>query len=307
MDRREFLSLSSLATASLTLPNIAKAEKIERPGSFDFIYFTDTHIQPELSATEGCILCFKKIRTLRAEFAIQGGDHVYDALGVNHQRANSLYDLYEHTEQLLGMKIHHVIGNHDVFGVSSKNGSSLHDLGFGKAMYEERMGKTYYSFDHKGYHFIVLDSIQIVDPTTWQGGVDLAQRAWLREDLASLREDMPIVVIVHVPLVTGALSYVPAKTRKDSLMFVVNADEVLSLWQGKNVLAVFQGHTHINEVVTFRGIPYVSCGAVCGSWWRGPRLGTPEGFTVVRLRQGKIDWHYETYGFRSVDPDNREV
>ncbi len=166
---------------------------------------------------------------------------MYDALGVSHQRANALYDLYEHTEQSLGMKIHHVIGNHDVFGVSSQNGASPHNLGFGKAMYEERMGRTYYSFDHKGYHFIVLDSIQIVDPTTWQGGVDVAQLAWLRQDLAFLREGMPIVAIVHVPLVTGALSYVPAKTRKDSLMFVVNANEVLSLWQGKNVLAVFSG------------------------------------------------------------------
>jgi hypothetical protein len=33
-------------------------------------------------------------------------------------------------------------------------------------------------------------------------------------------------------------------------------------------------------------------------------MGTPEGFTVVRVEQGKISTTYETYGFRSVDPRN---
>ncbi len=151
---------------------------------------------------------------------------------------------------------------------------------------------------------MVLDSIQIVNPTTWQGGIDSSQFAWLQRDLESIRENMPIVVISHVPLVTGAMSYVPPSARKDTRMFVNNADDLIALFKSKNVLAVLQGHTHINEVVTFRGIPYISCGAVCGNWWRGTRLGTPEGYTVVSLREGKITWRYETYGFRSVSPHN---
>jgi hypothetical protein len=43
-------------------------------------------------------------------------------------------------------------------------------------------------------------------------------------------------------------------------------------------------------------------GAVCGNWWHGSRMGFPEGFTVVSLREGKISARYETYGFKSVDP-----
>jgi hypothetical protein len=50
------------------------------------------------------------------------------------------------------------------------------------------------------------------------------------------------------------------------------------------VLAVLQGHTHINEVATFKGI---SCGAVSGNWWHGTRQGTPDVFTVVSPRNGK--------------------
>jgi 3',5'-cyclic AMP phosphodiesterase CpdA len=301
MNRRNFLQLSSFAAAALTFPDASFAETVERPGSFDFIYFTDTHIEPELSAPDGCALCFEKIRSMPADFAIQGGDHVYDALDVSRARAGALYDLYKHSEQALSLKIHHVIGNHDVFGISSKSTVSPHDIGYGKAMYQERMGQTYYSFDHKGYHFIVLDSIQIIDSASWEAGIDPPQLAWLRNDLASISDGMPIVVTIHVPLVTGVLSYVPPRSWKIPLMFVSNAAEVIDLWQDKNVLVVLQGHTHINEVVTFRGIPYASCGAVCGNWWRGARLGTPEGFTVVQLRHGKVEWHYETYGFRSLN------
>ncbi len=68
------------------------------------------------------------------------------------------------------------------------------------------------------------------------------------------------------------------------------------------MIAVLQGHTHVNEIVSYKGTQYITSGAVCGNWWHGPRMGTPEGFTVVSLREGRISTRYETYGFRSVDP-----
>jgi hypothetical protein len=171
-------------------------------------------------------------------------------------------------------------------------------------MYEDRLGPTYYSFDHKGYHFIVLDSIQPTADRSWEAAIDAPQLAWLKKDLAGVAPEVPVIVAIHVPLVTGALSYGPPQTGHLSQQFVTNAYEVLPLFAGHNVLAVLQGHWHINEVVTFRGVPYVTCGAVSGNWWHGTRWGTPEGFTVVSLRDGKINWRYETYGFQSVDPNN---
>ena len=87
-------------------------------------------------------------------------------------------------------------------------------------------------------------------------------------------------------------------------MIVANAWEVIALLEQHNTLAVFQGHTHINEVVNFRGIPFITSGAVCGNWWHGTRLGIPEGFTVVSLRNGVLTHRYETYGWKSVDPKN---
>jgi Icc protein len=314
IDRRRFLSIGAItagaiATGAVPLTAFAATEK---PGSFDYLFITDTHIEPELAAADGCAMAFRKAATLRADFVIQGGDHVFDALAVDRKRADSLFDLYAHTEQSLGLKVHHTIGNHDHFGLFTKSGVEAGSPGFGKQMFEERVGPTYYSFDHKGYHFIVLDTIQPTADRSWEARIDGQQIEWLRNDLAKISAGAPVIVTAHVPLVTGFASYGPpagggSGTTPPSAhpqLVVANAYEILPLLEKQNVLAVFQGHTHINEVVTFRGIPYITSGAVCGNWWHGTRLGIPEGFTVVSLRDGKLTHRYETYGFKTVDPQN---
>jgi Icc protein len=60
----------------------------------------------------------------------------------------------------------------------------------------------------------------------------------------------------------------------------------------------------INETVMWKGVPFITSGAVSGNWWHGTRMGTPEGFTVVRVEKGKLSTSYETYGFKSVAPQN---
>ena len=274
-------------------------------GTFDFIFFTDTHIQPELDAARGCGMCFAKIKAQKADFAIQGGDHVFDASAVGSSRAHSLYSLYKDTEKSIDIPIHHVIGNHDIFGVYERSGVPLTEPGQGKTLYTELMGKTYYSFDHKGYHFIVLDSIQLTSDRSWEALIDPEQKAWLKADLEALPKGMPVIVTVHCPLVMGALMYGKQDLHHPPAYqeaYVSNAYEIIPMLQQFNVLGVLQGHIHINEVVTFNRIPYITAGAVSGNWWRGSHLGTPEGFMVVTLDQGKMRWRYETYGFQALAP-----
>jgi Icc protein len=306
LDRRNFLRTLAAAGAAMALPPFPGAKQ-PAPGSFDFVFFTDTHIQPELDAAHGCDMCFRKIASANPEFAIMGGDHVYDAIGVNGARAGMVYDLYKRTEQLLGMPLHHAIGNHDVFGVLTKSGVPPDDPAYGKKMYQDRMGQTFYSFDHKGYHFVVLDSIQPTEDRLWEARVDEAQLHWLRDDLKRLPARAPVIAVIHCPLVTAFATYAQVVTegRKYNTMTVSNAAEVLEVFEDANVLAVLQGHTHINEVVAYKNTQYITSGAVCGNWWHGPRMGTPEGFTLVSLREGKISTRYETYGFHSVDPRAR--
>jgi Icc protein len=69
-------------------------------------------------------------------------------------------------------------------------------------MYLERFGKGtkgrgWYSFTHKGVHFIGLNNCQQVDA---MGKLGDDQLSWLKSDLDSLSASTPIVIFAHIPL-----------------------------------------------------------------------------------------------------------
>ncbi len=299
LNRRRFLGLFG---AAAVLPAAALAAP--RAQDFSFIFLTDSHLEPELNAVDGTALAMREARTVRADFAIQGGDHVFDALGVSKARATQLFDQYGKTEQDLGLKVHHTLGNHDIFGVYPASGASTTDPAYGKKMFAERFGPTWYSFDHKGVHFVVLDSIGITDDHRYEARIDPEQVDWLRADLAALPSRQPVIVTTHIPLATAVPFYQPPAPQAAKGDAFINGPAVIQLLEGYNVLAVLQGHTHVNERVDFHGIPFITSGAVCGNWWKGTRLGTPEGFTVVTIAGGKLTTRYETTGFQSIAPEN---
>jgi 3',5'-cyclic-AMP phosphodiesterase len=309
LSRRRFLSLLgatgvSAAVAPSLLSASAPSTRVQEP--FTFLFVTDAHLQPELNGVVGTDMAFKKARTVKADFAINGGDHVFDALAVPKERALTLFDLYEKTEQDLGVKVYHTVGNHDVLGIYPASGIAQDDPLYGKKLFEQRFGKLYYSFEHKGHHFIVLDSIGITPDRAYEGRIDAAQLQWLAADLAALAPGTPVIVSVHIPLVTAFGAYTPEQTVAPThhSLSVANANQVLDLFAGHNVLGVLQGHTHVNETVVWKGVPYITSGAVCGNWWHGARLGTPEGFTVVTVANNKLTTRYEPSGFQSVAPQN---
>ena len=305
IDRRSFLKTAAVAAAAASLPPFARASQPPAPVSFQFAFFTDTHIEPELNAPHGCDLAFRKIAALKPDFAIMGGDHVYDASAVPATRAKEVFDLYKKTEQSLQMPLHHTIGNHDIFGVNEKSGITTSDPAYGKKMFQDRIGRAYYSFDHKGHHFIVLDSIQPTEDRQWEARIDDQQMSWLADDLKKITPQTPVILSTHVPLVSAFASYAPDRTPKGekySVLTIANAPQVLATLENHNVLAVLQGHLHVNESIQYKGIQFLTCGAVCGNWWHGPRLGFPEGFTMVTLSGGKLSTRYEPSGFQSPDP-----
>jgi 3',5'-cyclic AMP phosphodiesterase CpdA len=94
--------------------------------------------------------------------------------------------LAEFRDQAAGLKVPKVYffaGEHDA------------SLDRGEAYQEVIGGPLYYTFDHKGIHFIVLDNTS--DPAPILGE---KQIAWLRADLARQGPDAPIVVLTHRPL-----------------------------------------------------------------------------------------------------------
>jgi 3',5'-cyclic-AMP phosphodiesterase len=70
------------------------------------------------------------------------------------------------------------------------------------ALYRERFGKGtvgggWYSFTHKGVHFIGLNNVLQIDA---MGRLGPEQLSWLKNDLASLPASTPIVIFAHIPL-----------------------------------------------------------------------------------------------------------
>jgi len=286
MNRRNFLRGSGIAAAACALggvPERASANlrpTIQSPGSFTFAFFTDVHIEPEMDAPEGTALAMDIINSSDAEFAICGGDHVYDALKVHKDRIVEQYELYAEAERTLRMPVWHVVI-------------------FGKAMFQKVFGTpTYYAFTHKGVNFIVLDSI-LIKGRDWFPGIDIDQAAWL-ERVLQATVAMPSIVVSHVPWATSMATY---GTGSNSKVYepIVNSDYMIPMIEKYNVIALLQGHTHIVENVRRHGIEYVTGGAVCGNWWRGMQYGDHEGVTFVTVDNGSVSTHYVPTGFLSVD------
>jgi 3',5'-cyclic-AMP phosphodiesterase len=286
--RREALVAGAALAA---LPLAARADD-----SFSFVHLTDTHIQPERHAADGCAACFEQINRVNPDFAIVGGDLVFDAVEVGAARAKQVFDLWKKAARNLQAPLHYVIGNHDVFGTKTSSGVSRDDPGYGKHMYEDLVGRRFYAFEQRGWRFIVLDSIAITPDGSYVGRIDEEQIAWLAAELRTLSKSQPLVVATHIPLATAFPRFIELPVPIE-MMTVTNGRDVLDMLWPYNLKAVLQGHTHISEVVRYRGCQFITSGAVCGNWWKGPRNGNPEGFGVVTIRNGELSWEYRTYGF----------
>jgi plastocyanin len=128
---------------------------------------------------------------------------------------------------------------------SAKTGQTFfvpgeHDmLGDNGAQYLARYGKDtkgagWYSFDHKGVHFIGL--VNVVDlKAGGLGALGREQLNWLQKDLAGRGSSSPIVVFAHIPLWTV---YPEWGWGTDDGM------EALSYLKGFGSVTVLNGHIH---------------------------------------------------------------
>ncbi len=272
----------------------------ERQTGFRFVFMTDIHVQPELSANEGLAAATDKVNELSPDFVITGGDLIMDALGQTFERADSLYDMYIDLSQGFDMPLYNTIGNHEVFGLYEESGISPQHGQYGKAMFLDRMNyeKTYYSFNHKGWHFIILDGIGFTPERKYYGVIDSTQLSWIKQDLENVNRETPIVISSHIPFTTvwGQMQNGPTYAASESSV-ITNALDVLTLFADHNLKLVLQGHLHEVEEIKFRGVTYITAGAVCGGWWKGDREGFPEGFAVIDVAGKDFTWSYQTYGW----------
>ena len=267
---------------------------------FSFAFLTDIHLQPERSAKVGFQWAIREVNKRHPEFVITGGDLVMDVLNQSYGRADSLYKLYADLAKKFKMPVYNTMGNHEVYGWQRMEEGIEQHPEFGKQMYEHRIGPRYYSFDHKGWHFIILDAVNLVERGAYNGNVDEEQIAWIAKDLKQIDKRTPIAISAHFPFVTSAFQLTMGPQAKIPKGLVIrNSHKVLALFSEYNLRLVLQGHLHFLEGIYVQNqVHFITGGAVSGNWWNNKPDSKPEeGFVMVHIKGEDLTWEYVDYGW----------
>jgi len=267
--RRDFLkaTTSGLIAGMLPVSLVRLASADEHGTDFTFAYISDSHIQHIKGSKfvrnwdQGLIRAVAETNLLepKPDFVVFGGDLAQLATKA---------ELDHGAEMLAGLnyKTHVVMGEHDYYL----------DLG---EYWSELYGKHYYSWDHKGVHFITLNSILTYDEWTfdrWESperrmnemaGLDnpngspfmvgKKQLKWLKKDLSKVAKDTPIVVFSHSPL---------QKIYKGWNFWTEEADDIQALLRPFNKVNVIYGHVHQIQYNQIENIAFTSVMSTAWPW-----------------------------------------
>jgi len=270
------------------------------------------HVYSEKRAPEGWMAALRNAydRPDPPEFLLTGGDLAFDILHKDAPAAGPQYALFQEALKLVATSpVHHTLGNHDCLGVYEDSGVSPDDPLFGKAYFLDTFGleRTYRSFDHEGWHFVLLDSIGVDrEKRTYFGHVDAEQLAWLEDDLAA--SGKPTVISLHIPLFSNYPEWNDGTAEPDHPKATVgNCNEVAAVISRHPVKLVLAGHLHINETFSFKGTEFANIGAVSGAWWEGPRDGFQEGYARLEFSGDQVRWRYVDYGWETEEELQRQA
>ena len=266
--------------------------------SFSVAFLTDIHLQPERNAVPGFIKALDTVNSLKPDFIITGGDLIMDALGQSYGRADSLYILYQETIKKAEVPVYNTMGNHEIYGIYSRAEADPAHPEYGEKMYEKRIGPSYYSFMHKGWKFMVLNSIEDTKRNKYVGLIDTVQIAWIAKELENTAPETPIVISTHIPFISVMTQrYGGSTVSNDSSLVVYNSSPVLDLFREHNLKLVLQGHLHVLEDIFYEGVHYITGGAVSAGWWKGPYLTCEEGFLWLTFGKNDFTWKYIDSGW----------
>ncbi len=268
-NRRDILKNGAVAVAASSLPlsMIELAFGANAEDSFTFAYISDSHIT-QIKGTEfvrnwdrGLLRAVAEANLLdpKPDFIFYGGDIAQ--LGKPEEIDHGL-------EILSGLRadVRYVMGEHDYYV----------DLG---DYWQKQLGPDHYSFDHKGVHFVVLNSILTHESwmhQKWETGmhrmkqmarldnpngqpfmVGERQRKWLEDDLAKINNETPVVVLSHSPL---------QKIFKSWNFWTDDADEVQALLGRFDKVTVLYGHVHQIQTNQIGNISFHAAMATAWPW-----------------------------------------
>lgn len=221
----------------------------------------------------------------KPDLMIELGDLVDAATSIDEEK-KWLARIYRELAALPGEK-HCVLGNHCV--------TTLTKAEFLEGVEQKQ---PHYAFDRGGIHFVVLDACYRADGEAYgrdnfkwnDANIPASEVAWLKEDLAEAKG--PVVVLAHQRL----------DVKNDH--GVKNAEEVRAVLEGSGkVLAVFQGHSHKNDLREIGGIHYATMVAMVegsGATSNGYSLVEVYGDGAIRItgsrQQKSYDWPAKSSG-----------
>ncbi len=302
VSRRRFLGSMAAGGSLIASPGLARTswniQGSER-GALGLVFYTDVHADTEDETSTALAMAAEAINAQKADVVLCGGDLIAGGFEARPDKVAPRWDTYMRMARGIEGEHHAVIGNHDLVGARPADGSAA--APDPRLDFKQRLGlsRTYDTFDALGYRFILLDSLRISgDAHMYDGWVSSEQREWLREVLSTIPFDVPIVLVLHMPLLTAFFAATKGATfQAQPNRVVINNAEVLELFAGHNLVLVLQGHLHVTEAVHWRSTTFLTGGAICGRWWHGAHFDTVEGFNAITLRDDRIEWEYVDYGW----------
>lgn len=296
MQRKNLLkwsALSCLAFLFAACGTTGKEKQSAQPATkLTFAYLTDVHLNKDNTGNgnDGLRKALKTAAANGAEFLLFGGDNAdTDALGDAETTADTLHARFVRLVEETGLPAYYTIGNHDRY---YRFEGRTDTLGF--RMFEKHYGPTYRSFTKKGVHFIILNSLYPENNGSYNAGAE--QLAWLKADLDTVGKQTPVIVSIHVPMLS--LYYPVVEGSMKALDMINDTKAVVDLLKNYNTKLVLQGHQHIYEQIQERDLWFVTAGAVSAFWWKGPFLTTEEGFLLVKVDENNhVSWEYVDYGW----------
>jgi 3',5'-cyclic AMP phosphodiesterase CpdA len=294
LDRRDFLRISAAAVAAAAAEGVTchlqsftpiRIAGAAEPGageqSFRIAYISDSHLYEQKVNDRFVRSLLRAVDDVNAlspqpDFVLYGGDLAQ--LG----QVGEL-DLGKQILSNVKAPLRMMVGEHDWFL----------DLG---EKWRALFGEPTYSFDHKGVHFVVLQSVYEDDFWTARGmtamermvtvaGLDNgiqsrfkvgdAQREWLKQDLSRYGPDTPIIVFSHSPLY---------KYYKPWNFWTEDAEEVQAILKPYARVTVVHGHTH--QILTNRIDNIYFHGMLSTAW---PWPYAPEGLPELTIQMNRPD------------------
>jgi 3',5'-cyclic AMP phosphodiesterase CpdA len=237
VDRRSFMKIagSSLGIGvlyqALPMPVLGEQAEMmswlgkqngEKATPFSFVQLSDAHVgfngPPDPLGTKAFERAVEMINALpqAPDLVLFTGDLTHDTEDKDTHAAR-MKQFQEISSRMKVGKVMCVPGEHDA-GLDGAN------------LYREFFKETYYSFDHRGVHFIALDNVSRAKPE-----IGTEQLTWLKKDIARFPRTAPIVVFTHRPLFD---------LKPEWEWFTSDGDDVMNVLAPYENVTVLYGHIH---------------------------------------------------------------